>query len=104
MKALMRTIASGKNKGKFKPVFYGVNGEKMTGGSDVYESEGELRTHLMANFPNFEIVDHTPGGDEEEDEEGEDVAVQPAGKEEADIRVESEEVVPQEEPVQQGKE
>lgn len=60
MKALLKQIKSGPNKGRYRFELYGVNGERMSTKQEVWDDEGEMRTHVMNEFPNFNIVDTTP--------------------------------------------
>lgn len=68
MKAILKQVKSGENKGKYRFELYGVNGEKMSVPREYYDDVEKMRQHVMQNFPNFEIVNSVPEEEEEEEE------------------------------------
>lgn len=58
MKAKIKQVTHGKQKGQFRFVLKGDNGE-IVGHGETYTSKSECLQTLNKYFPNFQIVDET---------------------------------------------
>ena len=60
MKAIIKTVSKGKQKGQFRFVLVAANGEIVaTSGSESYTQKHNCIKTLEALFPQFEITDKT---------------------------------------------
>lgn len=60
MKALIKKVSKGKQKGQFRFVLIGKNGQVIaTSGTENYTQKHSCIETLEANFPQFKIVDTT---------------------------------------------
>ncbi len=58
MKAILKKVSHGKQKGQFRFVLKGANGE-IIATSETYTQKHNVTEILQVAFPNFEVVDKT---------------------------------------------